>query len=202
MDTLDTDISVERPKDIYSCIVPRSGLTHRYQLNVLGGVIDDNYRDRIKVMLQNLGRQLVSITRGQNISHMICGHATIPHIYDITSLTTVRDTKNIGNTETCSPKVLYHKASQVPTPLITNHDPSPVPTQSSTSKGHTSPNIVRDDTSESNENIDDNDDTTIDIPHLNSCYDIDSSDGNSIYNNMYLMNLVPFQEHEVTNRIP
>jgi len=63
METLNKYISVELPKDIYIRISPHSGLAQKYQLNVLGVVIDANYRGSIKIMLQNLRIQPVSITQ-------------------------------------------------------------------------------------------------------------------------------------------
>ena len=51
MATLDTDISIELPKEKYVQIAQRSGLAHKHQLDVLAGIIDADYRGNIKVML-------------------------------------------------------------------------------------------------------------------------------------------------------
>ena len=67
------------------------------------------------------------------------------------------------------------------------------PTQSPTYIEHSLPNIIRDYNSDFDDLIYDNDDTTISMSQLNSRYDTDSSDDDSVYYN-HLKNVIPFQQ--------
>ena len=61
--TIDTGMACAFPKGTWCLLKEKSGLAHRYGLMVLGGVIDGNYRGRIKVILHNTGREMVTIPR-------------------------------------------------------------------------------------------------------------------------------------------
>ena len=41
----------------------KSGLAHRYGIQLLGGVVDGNYRGHLKAILLNTGSEVVSIPR-------------------------------------------------------------------------------------------------------------------------------------------
>ena len=80
MATLDTDISIAPPKGTYVPIAPHSGLAHQHKLHALAGVIDADYRSAIKVMLQNMGTDPVTITQGQRIAQLVCKQAQLPSV--------------------------------------------------------------------------------------------------------------------------
>lgn len=49
----ETGIAVSFPKDYYLRIAPKSGLAAKNGIDVLGGVIDSDYRGTVKILLQN-----------------------------------------------------------------------------------------------------------------------------------------------------
>lgn len=50
-----TGLSVEIPRGTYARIAPRSGLAYKHGIDVMAGVVDEDYRGDIGVILINLG---------------------------------------------------------------------------------------------------------------------------------------------------
>lgn len=48
-----TDIQIELPSGCYGRVAPRSGLAHKHFLDVGAGVIDEDYRGNVGVILFN-----------------------------------------------------------------------------------------------------------------------------------------------------
>lgn len=61
----------ERPEDFYLRIAPRSGLSFKYGIDVLAGVIDVDYRGEIKVILLNSGDKEFIISKGDRVAQAI-----------------------------------------------------------------------------------------------------------------------------------
>lgn len=70
-DIVSTGISVAIPEGYYGRIAPRSGLAAKYGIDVLAGVVDASYRGELKVVLINLGDQMVTIEPGNRIAQLI-----------------------------------------------------------------------------------------------------------------------------------
>lgn len=66
-----TDISIAIPPSYYGRIAPRSGLAVKKGIDVLAGVIDEDYRGEILVALINLGQEPVQINVGDKIAQII-----------------------------------------------------------------------------------------------------------------------------------
>ncbi len=66
-----TGIKVALPKGHFGHIQGRSGLALKHGLQPIGGVIDENYRDEIGVILVNLGQNPYKITKNEKIAQMI-----------------------------------------------------------------------------------------------------------------------------------
>ena len=66
-----TGIKVAIPQGHYGHIKDRSGLAFKNGLHVLAGVIDENYREEIGVVLVNLGKNEYKITKNERIAQMI-----------------------------------------------------------------------------------------------------------------------------------
>ena len=66
-----TGIQVEIPKNHWGNIKDRSGNTFHHGVHVLGGVIDENYRGEIGVVLVNLSKKVFQINKNDRIAQMI-----------------------------------------------------------------------------------------------------------------------------------
>jgi len=61
--TVDTGIACHFPRDTWCLLREKSGLAHRYGVQLLGGVVDGNYRGRIKAIVVNTGSAAITIPR-------------------------------------------------------------------------------------------------------------------------------------------
>lgn len=68
-----TGIAISLPAGFEGQVRARSGLALKHGLAVLNapGTIDADYRGEIRVILANLGREPVTITRGQRIAQLV-----------------------------------------------------------------------------------------------------------------------------------
>jgi dUTP pyrophosphatase len=66
-----TGVAVEIPKGYFGLIKDRSGLALKYALHCLAGVVDENYRGEVKVVLINLGREPVKLEKHTRIAQLL-----------------------------------------------------------------------------------------------------------------------------------
>ncbi len=66
-----TGVAMEIPEGHVGLIWDKSGLSHKYGLKTLGGVIDAGYRGEIKVGIINLGDDNYKVGKGDKIAQMI-----------------------------------------------------------------------------------------------------------------------------------
>lgn len=59
-----------RPDTAYK-VTPRSGLACKYGIDVLGGLIDSNYRGELLVILQNHGEHAFSVQEGSKVAQLL-----------------------------------------------------------------------------------------------------------------------------------
>ena len=52
-----TDLQIQLPNGCYGRVAPRSGLAHKHFIDVGAGVIDQDYRGNVGVILFNFGDQ-------------------------------------------------------------------------------------------------------------------------------------------------
>lgn len=105
-----TGVSVAIPEGYYGRIAPRSGLAAKHGVDVLGGVIDSDYRGEIKVILDyHHARPFplpFSIPKGTRIAQLIieaCYPAEFVEFNDLDLPSTVRGEKGFGSTGTGEP---------------------------------------------------------------------------------------------------
>lgn len=67
-----TDLQIAVPSGCYGRVAPRSGLTWKNFIDVGAGVIDEDYRGPVNVILFNFGDQDFEIKRGDRIAQLIC----------------------------------------------------------------------------------------------------------------------------------
>jgi dUTP pyrophosphatase len=68
---LKTGLSVAIPLGYYGRVAPRSGLAVDYGIDVLGGVIDEDYRGEIICILINHGELSVHIEAGRRVAQLV-----------------------------------------------------------------------------------------------------------------------------------
>lgn len=81
-----TGIAMEIPNGFVGLIWDKSGLSHKYGLKTLGGVIDSGYRGEIKVGIINLGDEDYKIGKGDKIAQMIIQQKTAVEIIEVGEL--------------------------------------------------------------------------------------------------------------------
>jgi dUTP pyrophosphatase len=94
-----TGISVEVPIGFYGRVAPRSGLAINYGIDVLGGVIDSDYRGEIICLLINHGGSSKAFELGDRIAQLIIEAIITPEPRWVNELTeTSRKEKGFGST--------------------------------------------------------------------------------------------------------
>ncbi len=81
-----TGIATEIPKGHVGLIWDKSGLSHKYGLKTLGGVIDSSYRGEIKVGMINLGDEDYKIEKGHKVAQMIIQEKITMQIMEVDDL--------------------------------------------------------------------------------------------------------------------
>ncbi|VDD80665.1 unnamed protein product [Mesocestoides corti] len=87
---VNTDIQIALPSGCYGRIAPRSGLALKHGIDVGAGVVDQDYRGTIGVVLFNFSDEDFNVKQGDRIAQMICERIFIP---------TLEETQNLGETE-------------------------------------------------------------------------------------------------------
>lgn len=96
-----TDIQVEVPHGCYGRVAPRSGLAAKHFIDVGAGVIDEDYRGNVGVVLFNHGSDAFEVKRGDRIAQLICEQIVYPQMEEVPSLSeTVRGSGGFGSTGT------------------------------------------------------------------------------------------------------
>jgi len=94
-----TDISVAIPSGHYGRIAPRSGLAHKHFIDVGAGVIDEDYRGNVGVILFNHSRNKFIISKGERIAQLILEKISTPEIEEVEELpSTDRGSGGFGST--------------------------------------------------------------------------------------------------------
>jgi dUTP pyrophosphatase len=73
-----TDLQIHVPEGFYGRIAPRSGLALHHHIDIGAGVIDENYRGNVAVILFNHSDKLFVINRGDRVAQLICEKVYYP----------------------------------------------------------------------------------------------------------------------------
>ena len=65
------DISISTPPDTYARVAPRSGLASKHFIDVGAGVIDEDYRGKVSVLLFNFSNKDFKVEIGDRIAQLI-----------------------------------------------------------------------------------------------------------------------------------
>ncbi|XP_061433473.1 deoxyuridine 5'-triphosphate nucleotidohydrolase, mitochondrial-like [Lethenteron reissneri] len=94
-----TDIQIALPEGCYGRIAPRSGLAAKHGIDVGAGVVDEDYRGNVGVVLFNFGKKPFLVKRGDRIAQLICEKIFYPQLEECTSLeNTERGSGGFGST--------------------------------------------------------------------------------------------------------
>lgn len=96
-----TGLKISLPRGCYGRIAARSGLSWRFGINILGGVIDPDYTGEIKVVLVNHGREAFEVKKGDRIAQLIVERAAMVSIMEVVASdheSTCRGTGGFGST--------------------------------------------------------------------------------------------------------
>lgn len=73
-----TGLAVAISEGFYGRIAPRSGLALRHGIDVLGGVIDSDYRGEIVIVLVNHGHEPFRLSPGERVAQLIIERIATP----------------------------------------------------------------------------------------------------------------------------
>ncbi|XP_014404291.1 PREDICTED: deoxyuridine 5'-triphosphate nucleotidohydrolase, mitochondrial isoform X2 [Myotis brandtii] len=80
-------------------IAPRSGLAAKHFIDVGAGVIDEDYRGNLGVVLFNFGKEKFEVKKGDRIAQLICERIFYPEIEEVQALDdTERGSGGFGST--------------------------------------------------------------------------------------------------------
>ncbi len=94
-----TGIAIALPDGYVSLVWDKSGLSHKFGVKTLGGVIDSGYRGEYLIGLVNLGQELFEVKKGQKIAQLLIQRVERPDIEEVAELDeTTRGTGGFGST--------------------------------------------------------------------------------------------------------
>ncbi|KAM4747189.1 deoxyuridine 5'-triphosphate nucleotidohydrolase, mitochondrial [Rhinophrynus dorsalis] len=94
-----TDIQICVPNGCYGRIAPRSGLAAKHFIDVGAGVIDEDYRGNVGVVLFNFGQDAFEVKRGDRVAQLICERILYPELEELKVLDdTERGSGGFGST--------------------------------------------------------------------------------------------------------
>ncbi|XP_028640842.1 deoxyuridine 5'-triphosphate nucleotidohydrolase, mitochondrial [Grammomys surdaster] len=94
-----TDIQIAVPSGCYGRVAPRSGLAVKHFIDVGAGVIDEDYRGNVGVVLFNFGKEKFEVKKGDRIAQLICERISYPDLEEVQTLDdTERGSGGFGST--------------------------------------------------------------------------------------------------------
>lgn len=98
-----TGLVMELPEGFECQVRPRSGLAARHGITLPNspGTIDPDYRGELRVIMQNLGPDEVTLERGERIAQLVFARFEAPAIFEAAELSaTERGSGGFGSTGT------------------------------------------------------------------------------------------------------
>lgn len=94
-----TGIALALPEGYVALVWDKGGVSHKFGVKVLGGVIDSGYRGEYLIGLVNLGHEDFEIKVGQKIAQLLIQKVEHPDIEEVTELNdTSRGAGRFGST--------------------------------------------------------------------------------------------------------
>uniref|UniRef100_A0AAQ4P919 Deoxyuridine 5'-triphosphate nucleotidohydrolase n=2 Tax=Gasterosteus aculeatus aculeatus TaxID=481459 RepID=A0AAQ4P919_GASAC len=85
-----TDIQIAVPHGCYGRVAPRSGLAAKHFIDVGAGVVDEDYRGNVGVVLFNFSKDSFDVKKGDRVAQLVCERICYP---DLVEQTTLDETK-------------------------------------------------------------------------------------------------------------
>ncbi|XP_052438456.1 deoxyuridine 5'-triphosphate nucleotidohydrolase, mitochondrial [Carassius gibelio] len=96
-----TDIQIAVPHGYYGRVAPRSGLAVKHFIDVGAGVVDEDYRGNLGVVLFNFNKEPFEVKKGERIAQLICERICYPELQELQTLDeTERGAGGFGSTGT------------------------------------------------------------------------------------------------------
>ncbi|XP_029353261.1 deoxyuridine 5'-triphosphate nucleotidohydrolase, mitochondrial isoform X2 [Echeneis naucrates] len=96
-----TDIQIAVPHGCYGRVAPRSGLAVKHFIDVGAGVVDEDYRGNVGVVLFNFGKDTFEVKKGDRIAQLVCEKICYPDLVEQETLDeTDRGAGGFGSTGT------------------------------------------------------------------------------------------------------
>jgi dUTP pyrophosphatase len=96
-----TDIQIKVPHGTYGRVAPRSGLAWKQHIDIGAGVVDEDYRGNLGVVMFNHSEVEVNIKAGDRIAQLVCEKISYPEIQELETLDdTERGEGGFGSTGT------------------------------------------------------------------------------------------------------
>jgi len=80
---ISTDLQIQLPEGCYGRIALRSGLALQHHIDIVGGVIDQDYRGKLCVILFNHSDVPYAVSRGDRIAQLICERIYYPTLKEV-----------------------------------------------------------------------------------------------------------------------
>lgn len=81
-----TDIQISLPEGCYGRVAPRSGLAYKHFIDVGAGVIDQDYRGNVGVVMFNFSETEFEVKAGDRIAQLICEKIYLPDLEELETL--------------------------------------------------------------------------------------------------------------------
>ncbi|MCJ8733029.1 hypothetical protein PDJAM_G00218270 [Pangasius djambal] len=94
-----TDIQIAVPAGCYGRVAPRSGLAAKHFIDVGAGVVDEDYRGNVGVVLFNFGKETFEVKKGDRVAQLVCERICYPDLQELKTLDeTERGAGGFGST--------------------------------------------------------------------------------------------------------
>lgn len=94
-----TDLQLAIPEGCYGRVAPRSGLAWKNSIDVGAGVIDQDYRGPLNVILFNFSEDDFEVKRGDRVAQLICEKIEQTDLQEVEDLdVTERGVNGFGST--------------------------------------------------------------------------------------------------------
>ncbi|XP_068429794.1 deoxyuridine 5'-triphosphate nucleotidohydrolase, mitochondrial isoform X1 [Clinocottus analis] len=94
-----TDIQIAVPHGCYGRVAPRSGLAVKHFIDVGAGVVDEDYRGNVGVVLFNFSKDSFDVKKGDRVAQLVCERICYPDLVEQKTLDeTQRGAGGFGST--------------------------------------------------------------------------------------------------------